>query len=361
MTEASEPEWSLWDAIAPEAQLALNFKTNPANYESHWTTVWHKCLNELLRLKESPTIRSSERLIATSQYSLVQRNKTRSQSISLRSVTIAEAGEETDPEAENDIPQVRSLRIQVQITSDTSELDRRDDERDLPEPAATTQATELSPTLASGSPAGAATTRPPHSEQGPRTPSSSIKQDGTRAEPSSNRTVRVKRGRDSKFWVDIAVIRGKCVGKDVSTILGRKVRPHIALLPGLLEGKCSPPRSRPLMFEDWLVDYMMDAYGDINLKAPVAFLTHQEQKSIIGLACSGLWWSFTVIARTDRTVVWSKVFDCGHASHDLILAQLVEAMVHSPQDPAAYQNNRSHQLLRSHARTRYDVNQFALR
>ncbi|CUA68097.1 hypothetical protein RSOLAG22IIIB_03335 [Rhizoctonia solani] len=116
-----------------------------------------------------------------------------------------------------------------------------------------------------------------------------------------------------------------------------------AHIPILVDLGGAPPVSHSAetdegnLFDFLLAFKLAHVFVDICPKIPMAFVSHKQQKSIIALTCSGLWWTFSIVKRGDRDgrIMRSKHFVCGHGPHDEVLFALVEAGAKCSYDPAS--------------------------
>ncbi|KAG8696956.1 hypothetical protein FRC08_006817 [Ceratobasidium sp. 394] len=77
------------------------------------------------------------------------------------------------------------------------------------------------------------------------------------------------------------------------------------------------------------------------------------QRSIVGIATCGLWWSFTAITPDTRKTTWSKAFMYGIPEHDLVFKTLFQAASGHPGDPLAFQGGEIRELLTRWKRETY--------
>lgn len=177
--------------------------------------------------------------------------------------------------------------------------------------------------------------------------------------PSSTETRAARQSEDSYFTLDFAMIKTLEGGDPTHNIFGYQIPHHDACIPIALEIKRPPTRDTPapapnLAFQHLLNLQLRDGYRDIHLKLPVAFRCHPQQKSIIGIAASGPWWSVTVVGKGDKEATWSKAFQSGYPPHEEIMRRLFEAAAHSPNDPASYPIVNIRNLLAEYVRVALD-------
>ncbi|QRW02491.1 hypothetical protein RhiLY_01489 [Ceratobasidium sp. AG-Ba] len=144
----------------------------------------------------------------------------------------------------------------------------------------------------------------------------------------------------------------------ILTIVGWKVPYHQACVPIVVECKGSPGRHHRFTFIAQLSRRIYQAHINLHLKIPIAFRCHPNQKSIIGIATCGIWWSFTVITTgmVDREegLVWSKLFQYGDNAHDGIIRILFKAASRESDDPASCEDGETEVLLNRWKRNKMD-------
>ncbi|KAG9090364.1 hypothetical protein FS749_000610 [Ceratobasidium sp. UAMH 11750] len=174
--------------------------------------------------------------------------------------------------------------------------------------------------------------------------------------PSNASTQPADQNNDSSFYLDFALITISLdSNSSARNIYGQMIKFRNASVPIILEIKRAPPRvsdDSHQMFRFLIASLVWDAYRDINLKAPVVFKSFPRQKSIIGLAAIGPWWSFTVIRKGDEECTWSKTFIPDNATHDNIFRTLLTIADHHPDDPA--HDEQLDQLLARWKRSTYN-------
>ncbi|KAG9078245.1 hypothetical protein FRC06_008460 [Ceratobasidium sp. 370] len=178
---------------------------------------------------------------------------------------------------------------------------------------------------------------------------------------SSGGTRALGKNNASSSIVDYAVLKIVQAGpvSDSFTIFGSSVPQTEAYVPIILESEKVFPRKTPLLtpereLEHSLSQALVKGYRDINFRAPAVFRSHRMQRSILGIATCGLWWSFTVITSDTRKTTWSKAFMYGTPDHDLIFKALFRAASGHPGDPLEFQGGQVQELLTRRKREAYD-------
>ncbi|KAG8742012.1 hypothetical protein FRC10_002088 [Ceratobasidium sp. 414] len=326
------------EPVAGPAEYALHYNSNPCNLEHLWYGVWNHILTQ--RRDEADVA-----LWIYPQYPLTQWGVTRAESTVLNFTGKSRIPPDFYDEASDEDPE-SPLKIKGEggrsykgraATQDLFHIETRSNQ--------TQQTTSKGPTELS---LPSVLTTPEH-------PSGSQ----AREVPSSTKTSALDRDQDSYFTLDFAVVKILAPGLPSYNIFGYNVRQRGADIPIVLEAKKAPGRrtSPPgpnLQFQLELNQKLLAGYEDISLKVPVAFRCYPLQKSIIGIATSGLWWSFTVAVRGGRDVAWSMGFMYGNPEHDAILRTLFQAAAHSTGDPLEFQNGLIHQCLVMWERTTYN-------
>ncbi|KAF8592819.1 hypothetical protein BDV93DRAFT_567356, partial [Ceratobasidium sp. AG-I] len=194
----------------------------------------------------------------------------------------------------------------------------------------------------------------------PRTPPNSIIPIGNKT-PGSTETQPVKQSKDSSFRVDCAMVAYSSNPRPSRVTFDFRTTRHSTNVPIIHEIKSVPTRG--LEFEPAIessnfrkqLDYFLGrAYKDINLKTNAVFHFHERQKSLIGIASSGPWWSFTLVRKGDEETEWSRAFVLGHKQHDGILTLLFKAAAESPHDPIDFKEGSLLQWFKTHSRQIYD-------
>ncbi|KAG9076607.1 hypothetical protein FRC06_009414 [Ceratobasidium sp. 370] len=320
--------------------FALHFDSNPRNIEHHWYGPWNEILTDA-RNKNGPS------LMIYPQYMLTQSGITRAQSVSLGIDSNAQSPLDSDTEMSDD--ELPSLEINVERDSSYEDNGSM---LDLFYEIATRSKSS-----------GAACARDSTDDYAlPAPPSTPEYLAGGSKEAvlSSGGTRALDKNSDSSFIVDYAVLKIVQAGPASArfTIFGSSVPQTEAYVPIILESKVFP-RKTPLLtpereLEHSLSQALVKGYRDTNSKAPAAPRSHRMQRSTLGIATCGLWWSFTVITSGTRKTTWSKAFMYGTPDHDLIFKALFQAASGHPGDPLEFQGGQVQELLMRWKREAYD-------
>ncbi|KAG9100523.1 hypothetical protein FS749_014767 [Ceratobasidium sp. UAMH 11750] len=334
-------------------EYALNFDTNPRNIENPWRILWNE---ELIfhRMQVSGT-----NLRIATEYSIVNWGIPKNQA----------------PVLELKLPSPPGGRVSTPTFSKQQKEADRDYRGKAGPPNPLNAAIRLGLRTREALPPSAPDTLPETPAPAlellsiSETPSTPAAQDSKPKNPS---TVPAKQGKDSYYALDFAItdIDKVQTAPQIQTeprfIFGYENQKRTPFMPIALELKPAPTRQDPPpgadgRFQADLHSCFVKAYKDIHVKLPAAFKYHPGQKSIIGIAASGPWWSFTVAYEDEKAVTWSKAFICGRPEHDKILTDLFEVAAACPSDPATFGNNRAREYRDKYARTahtRADVLEF---
>ncbi|KDN41840.1 hypothetical protein RSAG8_07211, partial [Rhizoctonia solani AG-8 WAC10335] len=324
------------DTLDRQLDFVLNHENNWRNTESIWNGLWVIIFTALLR--ETPS--SQQPLTMGPEHPLVRWGVTRDEGILLQLDKRPYSNESTEKDPHL---QRRPLDLANMEVPDTEYLP-----------------SDKGPTVANPR---LMTTRSSTTAEStdPIIPSSSTDPAQTIELPPQNETRRARQGHDSSFKVDFMFYH---IGDPVPDSKARKVFGHLTRVritnyPFMLELKTTPSRSlfentSDDLFYQSLSGQLLKAYNDIHLKAPVVFLSNPHQKSLIALAVSGYWWSFTLVRRDDSVVTWSKAYAIGQHQHDTLFRKLFAAAQNYPEDPARYENGWLSTFLSKHHRLDYN-------
>ena len=343
--------------ILPEglyiAQLdnALHFENNQRNIEANWHGFWTETF---VSVRDSTT-HSIRGLVLHPQYPLIQWGLARDQStrLLLRDVPNETAA---PPQASNDLRTVSSLVPADRLAKYHKRW------KSTPSVAARVRLKRAA-TDEQGS-----STNPISLPPCPPSPlDSPLADSSTRAEASSGRppinaeTLRARRGLDASFYLDYALYRihDSIPGRQTYQIYGHRSKDRDLSISMIMELKAIPSRSGygeklDDLFRSALSFELEKAYKDVHLKVPVIFQLHPQQQSVIALAASGLWWSFSLIQKSDVMVEWSKPYTAGQEQDDALLRRLYAAAEGNPGNPGAHDEGWIGKYLHEHRRTKYD-------
>ncbi|KDN47374.1 hypothetical protein RSAG8_03514, partial [Rhizoctonia solani AG-8 WAC10335] len=270
------------------------YGTNWRGIEANWYPLW---ADYLIALRDAPPT-ASERLSIASQHPLVQWDVTRAASLDM---TI-DSDEETSAFRVKDTPEWNAYALGIEGPQEFTPISFSRSLRSASK-AATDQTSAEDQKVVTPS------TKPTVADTPLDEPSTAPDTKPIGA-PSSTTTRRANRSRDSYFYIDFAVIE--------------IAEPSNARSPRMTYGRPTP----------------LDLY----------------QESLIAIAAAGPWWSFTLIKKTDRTVMWSKAYKCGNEQHDGLLRKLFAAVKEMPTDPIKYDNGCLVTVLTEQKRTTYNGN-----
>ncbi|KAG8697574.1 hypothetical protein FRC08_006443 [Ceratobasidium sp. 394] len=317
---------------------ALHFDSNPRNLEHHWYSPW----NDILTDKRNQTDCS---LSVAPQHHFTQWGSTRAQS---RPLCIDDENE-TLPDSDDDLSEDEMPSLELDI----DEFSIYEDSTAVHDPFY--EVTTRSKTTSSEDPSDVFFLPPVITT--PERPSGS--QPG--AGPSSVGTQVLNKRKDSSFILDFAILKIIQVGPESASynIFGTNVRQSDAYIPIILEAKKPFSRKTSLHAPDFYFQHSLSieirkGYGDINLKAPIVFRSHRMQRSTIGIATCGLWWSFTVVTPDTQRTTWSRLFEYGVPAHDTVFDALFHAAASHPDHPLEFQNGLILDYLTRWGRRTYD-------
>ncbi|QRV88326.1 hypothetical protein RhiJN_16344 [Ceratobasidium sp. AG-Ba] len=169
---------------------------------------------------------------------------------------------------------------------------------------------------------------------------------------------RIRNNKEPFPTLTFAIVKLLGPSAPILTIFGCKVPYHQACVPIVVECKGSPGRHHRFTSIAELSRLIYQAHINLHDKIPVAFRCHPNQKSIIGIATCGIWWSFTVVTigmvEREEGVVWSKLFQYGDSAHDGIIRALFKAAAQLSDDPASFGDGKIQVLLNRWKRSKMD-------
>ncbi|KAG8732331.1 hypothetical protein FRC10_000979 [Ceratobasidium sp. 414] len=309
------------ERIVAECEFALHHKSNARNAEAHWRILWTQ---EFFRGREKAVPKST--LLIAPEHAVLRRNAKKNQPSNLKIKDLPRRSKYADSDESSS---GRSVASPSKKTFDKQTYQGK------PNPAPLTVHTRS--TILSFRPA---------KPSAPQAPGSS----GKTTESTEPSTVPAKQGVDMYRALDFAIIKFSRPSLEAERIFGFNVHSRHAFIPIALELKPPPTRKSsmpeaPSGFQQFLHQALWEAYEDIHKKLPIAF-DHDpddpddfKQKTIIGIAAAGPWWSFTIASNNLESITWSKALMCGHSAHDEIFHDLLRAAAHDATDPTTYENN----------------------
>ncbi|KDN39098.1 hypothetical protein RSAG8_09005, partial [Rhizoctonia solani AG-8 WAC10335] len=341
--------------------LDINFhhESSWRNIESSWNALWL----EIFRTLMGQIPLSHQHLIVTTEFGLVQWGITRDNTIALKfppppsSTPSTATGLQAQQSTRRALDESGSVSFDEQEylapkwlkypdTTPGSYNTRSSRSQDTVGGSSTTPGNILTPSSPS------ATTVP--STAADPTPITPIKS------PAINETRTAMQGKDSSFRVDMALysISDPKPNSNIDIAFDHNAELRDTIPALILELKAVPSRSMFKstsggMFSHHLNMQLYKAYKDIHMKAPVVFLSHPDQKSLIGVAASGHWWSFACISQSDSEVYWSPAYVCGNEQHDNLFRKLFSAAHQHPENPAQYEDGWIPKFLMKHHRIHF--------